>query len=166
MTDITLSAAPPDDPLMQRILAAFDAVPLAADPVDAIDRLEALLLKAPQAEITIVNRFTPGLYIREMRQPAHTVVVSMLHKTHHPYTISGGAALVFEPETGLRFLSAPYTGVTKPGTKRVIYAPTDLVWSIYIPTTKTDVDEILRDMEMHHVNNWVGKTMEEIWQQS
>jgi hypothetical protein len=118
--------------------AAIDRVSLSKE----IDALEVEMMKRPAADCPVTHRFTPGLYIREIFMPAGAVVVSKIHRTEHPFTISQGRVLVMIDGEGWKELAAPYTGVTKPGTRRVLQILEDTVWTTYHPTTLTDVDEI------------------------
>ena len=109
---------------------------------DEIDRLLALMLSSDAGiEIPIVHRFTPGLYVREMTAPAGAIIVSKIHRTEHPYTVSSGAMLVFVG-SDVAEVRAPFTGITKPGTRRVAVVLEDCVWTTYHPTTETDIDKI------------------------
>jgi len=106
-----------------------------------LDDLEVALLHLPRAEITITHRFTEGMYIREMRIPAGTMLTSMVHKTEHPFVISEGAIKISSDEGGV-ILEAPYTGITKPNTRRAGHALTDVVWTTFHITDETDVEKI------------------------
>ena len=45
-------------------------------------------------------------------------------------------------QEGKEHIVAPYTGQTKPGMKRVIYAVTDTVWTTYHPTDENNPEKI------------------------
>ena len=51
---------------------------------ELIDDLELALAKLPLLDLEVVNRFTDGMYIRELHIPAGTMVTTMTHKTQHP----------------------------------------------------------------------------------
>lgn len=107
-----------------------------------MDELEAVLVDLPKAECKVVHRFTPGLYIREITIPAGTMLTSMTHKTEHPFVVSKGCVYV-TLETGEReVIEAPFTGITKPGTRRAIYAEQETVWTTFHATEETDVEKI------------------------
>lgn len=109
---------------------------------EAVDGLEVGMMQHQAVELPLVHRFTPGLYIREIFMPAGTLLTSKIHKTEHPYTISKGRVRVLTEESGWVELRAPHTGVTKPGTRRVLYILEDTIWTTYHPTTLTDLGEI------------------------
>ncbi len=89
------------------------------------------------------HTFTDGLYIREMRAPRGMLNVSKLHKTEHPYFILKGDVSILT-ETGVIRIKAPYAGITKAGTKRIVYFHEDTVWiTVHAnPTNETDLEKI------------------------
>jgi hypothetical protein len=105
--------------------------------------IEAAMAAAPQVNLPLVHRFTPGLYVRECFIPAGTLLTTMVHLTEHPFTISAGTGRIFTEADGVSHYSAPFTGITQPGTSRLIYADTDTVWTTYHPTTETDLEKLV-----------------------
>ena len=98
------------------------------------------------------HHFTPHLYCRETHLPAGTLLTSKTHMTEHPFVISQGAITVWTERQGVETLQAPYFGITKPGTKRLLFANTDTIWTTMHVTDKTDVDEIEKDIIFKRVN--------------
>lgn len=105
------------------------------------ERLERELAKAPQLEIPIHHHFSYGVYAREMRVPAFTVIVGKIHKFQNLNIMSAGEATVLT-ENGVQRLRAPYTMVAAPGTKRVFYTHTPVVWTVIHGTHLTEVEKI------------------------
>ena len=97
---------------------------------EVIDQLEAVLFNCPQIDCPLVHRFTPGMYIREIFMPAGTMLTSMIHKTEHPYVVSKGKVNV-EINGVIENIEAPFFGITKPGTRRVLYILEDTVWTTF-----------------------------------
>jgi hypothetical protein len=91
------------------------------------------------------DHFAPGLYAREIFIPAGTRIIGKIHRHSHLNTISQGQVIVFT-EFGNDLLTAPVTFVSKPGTKRVVFAVKDTIWTTYHPTDKKDVSEIEREI--------------------
>ena len=118
---------------------AGSATPLSDD--EAIDALQVRMMEMPEAELPVTHRFTPGLYIREIFRPAGALVTSKVHRTQHPFTISKGSCDVWVDGAWVH-LRAPHTGITMPGTRRVLRIYEDTVWTTYHPTDLTDVDAI------------------------
>lgn len=111
-----------------------------------LNELEALMIDQPPAEHQIVNRFTPGLYIRECRMKAGTLLTSMEHRFEHPFVISKGKVQVVSESEGATIYEAPFCGITKPGTRRMIHVLEDTIWTTFHVTDLTDVEEIVRSV--------------------
>lgn len=92
-----------------------------------LDELEFNLSKLPQAVMPLVHLFTPGLYVRQIEIPAGTLLTSMEHSTEHPFVILSGTIDVISDFEEIQYVG-PCMGVTKPGTKRLLFAHTDTVW--------------------------------------
>jgi hypothetical protein len=108
---------------------------------DGIFKAQDLMLQMPQVETVVTDHFADGLYARELFIPAGVCLVGALHKTNHIFTVSQGECYAVTHE-GKEHMVAPYTGQTRPGMKRVIYAVTDTVWTTYHPTDETNPEKI------------------------
>src|SRR5687767_12638530 len=110
---------------------------------EAIDRLEmGALAHLPAIDLPLIHRFTPGLYAREIFMPKGALVTSKIHKTEHPYVILEGAVSVYNTETGeVQNLEAPHVGITKPGTRRVLYMHEDTRWITFHPLVAGEESE-------------------------
>lgn len=117
-----------------------------------LDELESVLTEYPKAELPVTHRFTPGIYIREIFIPAGTMLTSMEHKTEHPFVISQGKIIVTSENEGKVVYEAPFTGITKPGTRRALFAETDVVWTTFHATEETDVEKIGETILEPHEN--------------
>ena len=91
--------------------------------------------------------FTPGLYSREIFIPKGTLLTSQIHKTCHPFTISKGKVSVWIDGGDEVILEAPHTGVTYPGTRRVLYTHEDVIWTTYHPTDIVPEGDTAEDVE-------------------
>jgi hypothetical protein len=107
-----------------------------------VDQIQMAMSDMPQQECPLDHAFTPGLYSRTIFMPAGTLIVSKIHKTEHQYVISAGKVRVWTREQGVVHLEAPHVGITKPGTRRVLYIDEDCVWTTFHPTDETDLDKI------------------------
>ena len=113
---------------------------------EKIDDLELFIQdNLPLIDLPLVHRFTPGLYIREIRAPAGTLATTFIHKTEHPFVLSQGVVSIFNDGETIH-VEAPYTGITKPGTRRVVLVHVDCVWTTFHPTNLTDIDQIEREI--------------------
>ena len=122
---------------------------------ELLNDLEVALSKLPRVELPVTHAFTPGMYIREIKIPAGTMLTSMTHKTEHPFVISEGAIKVTSDNEGSVIYEAPHTGITQPNTRRALHALTDVVWTTFHATTETDVEkiceEILEPLNTNHL---------------
>jgi hypothetical protein len=112
---------------------------------DGLLQLDALLINSPQIECPLENQFYPGLYIRERFVPAGTLFTTYTWKTTHPFRCIMGELLIWEKESGWQLYSAPCKGITNEGTKRVIYAITDVIWE----TLHCNFENITDEKELH-----------------
>lgn len=121
----------------------------------AFDDIEAKMAQFPQVRLPLNHLFTPGLYIREVLLPKGTLLTSKIHMTEHPFVISRGLVSVWSGIEGEKpmLFGAPYTGVTKSGTRRIIYAHEDTIWSTFHVTKETDIEKIERDIIFRHQNH-------------
>lgn len=115
-----------------------------------LDRFTAAAIRAKEfhVELPLKHRFTPGLYVREIFMPAGTIVVSRIHKTQHPFVISKGECEVWSPGVGWTPLKAPHTGITLPGTQRLLLIHEDTIWTTFHPGTWTDDTDPQEIVEM------------------
>ncbi len=108
---------------------------------EQIDRLQAEMVKMPQAELMTEHHFSPGMYMRKVFRPAGTVIVGKVHKEPHFFLCAMGEIVAWT-ENGMVTLRAGDVVESKPGTKRVTMAVTDSIGITIHRTDKTDLDEI------------------------
>ena len=89
----------------------------------------------------VKHSFADGCYIREIFNPAGELLVTKIHKKEHPFFLMQGEMSILT-EDGIKHLKAPYHGITKPGTKRIIYTHTDCIFITVHATKETDVEKI------------------------
>lgn len=114
------------------------------------------MLEMPQVELPVREFFSPGVYARELSIPAGICLTGAVHKYQQLNILSKGTMKVLT-EDGIVEVSAPFTIVSPPGTKRIAYTLTDCVWTTILGTDETDSEKIEKD--------FVLKTHEEylIW---
>lgn len=103
--------------------------------------LQDELKHLPQIDPPLRHHFAEGSYAREMLIPAGSVIIGKIHRHSHVNVISQGRIYV-ATEFGCEILEAPHTFISKPGTKRAVYAITDTVWTTIHVTDKTDLEEV------------------------
>lgn len=107
-----------------------------------IARLESEMAKHPPCEYGLVHRFTPHLYSREWSAKAGVKCTTRVHRTEHQFIISKGKVRIWMEGSGWETFEAPYHGITKPGTRRVLDILEDLVFTTFHATTLTDIAAI------------------------
>ena len=103
--------------------------------------IEREMFKAPQLSIKTKHYFSDGVYAREIYIPAGTLLTGKLHKFRQLNIVSLGDISVLLAG-GIKRITAPYTVVSPPGTKRIAYAHVDTVWTTILRTDSDDLDEI------------------------
>ncbi len=105
-------------------------------------------------EFPITNNFTDGLYMRQMKMKADTMVISALHHTNHFWFLLSGKVIVQADNETVEHV-APCWSYSLKGTKRLIKCVEDCVWINIIanPTDTRNIEEV--------ENNFFSFTMEE-----
>lgn len=125
---------------------------------------EALLASGGVCGCEIVNHFPPGQYVRECRMPAGMAGTSMVHKHEHVFILAEGVITVRDQD-GVKHLSAPWVGITKPGTRRALYAHTKVVWITTHPNPDDcrDVPEIVERLTDAPANSRIPPELANHW---
>lgn len=87
------------------------------------------------------HSFGDGCYIREWNSPPGVLTVSKVHKVAHPFFVLKGKVSVLTEE-GVQTITAPYYGITQPGTKRLLYTHEETQWVTVHVTDETDLTAI------------------------
>lgn len=74
------------------------------------------------------HSFANGIYMREIRIPAGTLLTGKIHRHSHPNVLLSGEVLVVTEGGGSERLTAPLAMISEAGTKRAVYALTDCHW--------------------------------------
>lgn len=107
----------------------------------AIADVEQIVGAAEQIDLPLKHHFSKDLYGRELFIPAGSLIVGKIHK-HQSLNILASGDISVVTEDGIKRVQAPYTTVSKPGTKRIGYAHTDSVWITVHATQETDLEKI------------------------
>lgn len=95
----------------------------------------------PDKDCPVKHIFAPGAYAREILLPQGSVVVGKIHRHAHLNFITKGRVRVVT-ESGAIEMTAPYTFVSEVGTKRVVYAVEETIWTTVHITNETDLEKI------------------------
>ena len=92
----------------------------------------------------LTHRFSDGIYVREIKIPKGMLIVGKIHKHDHPNFLMEGEVCVITETEGEEYLAAPLSMISKKGTKRALYAITDLTWVTVHnnPTNTQDLEEL------------------------
>lgn len=115
-----------------------------------VTALQSDLAELPQQQIEIKHHFSYGIYAREMIMPPEVVVIGKIHKFQSLNILSKGEVSVLDCGDGsVRRVRAPYTVVSEPGAKRVIYSFEETIWTTIHGTFEKDLEKI----EAHFIAN-------------
>lgn len=110
-------------------------------PDGAVAELEKRLLVLPQLDIPLVNRFAPGVYVREVTMPEGAFVIGHEHKTEHfNFVLSGRASVLMEGKVSQ--IEGPCIFVSGAGVRKVLYIHEEMRWATIHATTETDQDKL------------------------
>ena len=96
-----------------------------------------------EEELPLHHQFIDGFYVRTIRMPKGSLVISKTHDTWHPFVITNGHGIVMEEIEGKITKQYEYiafgegehfTCLSEPGTRRLIYCMEDTVWTTFHPT--------------------------------
>ena len=94
------------------------------------------------------HSFSDNMYVREIFIPKGVVLTGKIHKHDHPNFLMKGTVVVITEGKGKEKLKAPQSIISEAGTKRLLYAETDLVWITvhHNPTNTQDLKEIEKEV--------------------
>lgn len=112
---------------------------------ERLQQFEAILISNNQVDCPLEELFAPGLYIRERFVPAGTLFSTYTWKETHIFRCIMGELLIWEEKKGWQLYTAPCRGITQKGTKRVVYAVTDVIWE----TLHANPDNLTDPKDLH-----------------
>lgn len=111
-----------------------------------IAELQAMMLEMPDHKVgdcmPLRHEFADGIYARTIVLEKGSFVIGKIHrKAHHNFLLRGKVAVL--TEEGPQILIAPCQFVSKPGTKRAVYAIEESEWStVHNVGDETDLEKI------------------------
>lgn len=119
----------------------------------SIDELEvAMLENFEQVNCPLTHRHTQGLYVREIFIPKGTLLTSKIHNSEHQYFVLKGKVIVWI-DGDENIIKAPYIGITKPNTQRVILALKNTIWATAHPNPDNETEEQIEDKIINKHDN-------------
>lgn len=108
---------------------------------DKVKILQEELSKLPQYQPETKHYFHGGMYCREVFRHAGVLVVGKVHKKEHYYLIVYGTVQITDGEGNVQEVTGPHLFLSKPGTKRAVYAKTDTLAMTFHVTDAVTVEE-------------------------
>lgn len=113
---------------------------------ERLDRWEEFVSQFNGPQCPLRHEFPDGLYCRTILMPAGAIVVSQIHKKDNPFFVSKGRVTVISDNEGVREYVAPFHGITKPGTRRLLFVHEETEWTTVHPNPDNEQDlEILEN---------------------
>ena len=106
-----------------------------------ISSLDTTTAESIQKANPVKHSLAGGCYIREIYNPANEIIITKIHKKEHPFFLMKGEMSILTEE-GIQHIKAPYQGITKPGTKRVIYTHKECTFITVHATENTTIKDI------------------------
>jgi len=132
---------------------------------DVIDILEQEMQSYPIPECPLKHTLTKDQYIREIFMPAGNMITSKIHNTQHPYFILQGVVSVFTEREGEVLLKAPYSGITEPNTRRVLYIHEDCIWvTVHTRLEGETIEQIGERILVPHDNKLLEQDMKDAYE--
>lgn len=124
---------------------------------DYIAGIESKMLSFPQVEFPLKHYFSKDVYAREMSAPAGALIVGKIHKLKNMSILSKGSVSILSVD-GFMQVSAPYTFVSSPGVKRLIYVYEDVVWTTVHGTSETDLEKLEEELTANSYEEVLAST--------
>lgn len=135
-------------------------------PVKSIDALEKFILdELPPALETLTHTHTKGLYGRKWEADAGTIWVTRRHLVDHQFVILKGKVVVWVDGKEIIY-EAGYDGITKAGTRRVLYVIEDVCWKTFHPNPDNLGEEEFVELVTEKHNNELFSEEDELLLQS
>ena len=119
----------------EAIIAAERMAALVGRPsvgVQVIKDVQAKLTQMPGVMfgncMPLRHSFGEGVYVREIFNPATSLIVTKVHKYAHPFFLLKGSMSIRTQDGEVFKIKAPHYGITPAGTQRIIYVHEDAIF--------------------------------------
>ena len=103
----------------------------------------------------VTNHRAGQVYVRELRIPAGSFILSRVHKKPLVNIISQGRVIVVDTN-GTNEYVAPCTFVSPAGTQRIVVAPEETVWNTAHITDVENPDELFNDLTCDNFAEYIN----------
>ena len=111
------------------------------DYAKTVEAMEQYYLKQDQVECSVIHRFGPGIYIREVHIPAGTFAIGHYQKFEHVNIMLKGRVTMLNEDGTTSELQAPFLYIGKPG-RKMGYIHEDVVWQNIYATDERDIEKL------------------------
>jgi SET domain len=125
---------------MPNIVPQLDQLPAHLSWNEKLAYLAHQFLTMEQTGCPLTHRFEKGLYIRELRIPAETLIIGRIHRHGHVCQLLIGDVMLIHDEDHREGFHAPSQIMTQPGYQMVVYALTDTVAQTVHPNYSEERD--------------------------
>ena len=122
---------------------------------ERVEALQAEVSKLPQYEPETKHYFHGGMYCREVFREAGVLVVGAVHKKEHFYLIVSGTVAI-TTDNGAEEVTGPHLFMSKPGTKRAVYAETDALCMTFHAVDAVTVEDAEAELVEDEPNSLLG----------
>jgi hypothetical protein len=116
--------------------------------LDKVKALQVEVSKLPQYEPDTKHYFHGGMYCREVFREAGILIVGAVHKKEHFYLIVSGTVAITNDD-GVQEVTGPHLFLSKPGTKRAVYAITDALCMTFHRVESSNVEDAEAELVEH-----------------
>lgn len=120
--------------------------------LDKVKTLQTELSKLPQYQPETKHYFHAGMYCRKVFRHAGVLVVGAVHKKEHMYLIVSGTVSI-TTDDGVQTVTGPHLFLSKPGTKRAVFAETDALCMTFHVIEEKSIEEVEAELVEVEDNN-------------
>ena len=103
--------------------------------------VEQRMLDMPQVPCSVIHRFGPGIYMREVSLPAGSLIMGHHQNFEHINVFLKGHITFFKDNGERVEMKAPMTFVGQPG-RKMAYIHEDTLWMNVYKTDETDIEKL------------------------
>jgi hypothetical protein len=110
-------------------------------PQGLMDEFECRLIDFPQTDCPVTHHFGPGVYIREVKIPAGSLVLGHKHRNPHVNILVSGRLKLMGENNCITELVAPAV-ISTLGGRKLAYAIDETIWQNVYATEERDIEKL------------------------
>jgi hypothetical protein len=128
-----------------------------------LGNVERNLSEIEQVDIPLQHHFAGGIYVREILIPANTIVLGKRHRLAScNFLVSGELSLYMGEGIPSKRVRGPMIFESAPGTRKLVYSHSDVVFMNFHPTEEVDLEIIEREFIIPD-HEYIDKKNAELW---